>query len=354
MAIKFARARITVFLGFVEYAPMQIAFEILLGLFLLILGAEWLVRGSSQLAFALGVPALIVGLTVVAFGTSAPELAVSIKAAYAGEASVALGNVFGSNIANMLLVLGLSATVAPLAVSPQIIRIDMPILIAVSGLSWLLAFDRAYQRFDGVVLILLLVGYICLQLYIARKQFRSGKDDTTNLSGDNELPTLQIAVDEPQKSNIPLAIVGCIAGLAMLVFGSDWLVSGAISLATNLGVSPAIIGLTVVAVGTSMPEIVTSCVAAYRGERELAIGNVVGSNLFNLLAVLGISCTVAPQVIPVADQFLKLDIPLMLVVTAVCYPIFLTGRLVSRREGIVMLSVYVIYVAYGIVTSNVN
>ncbi len=246
------------------------------GLLLLIVGAELLVRGASRLAAAAGVSPLVIGLTVVAFGTSTPEMAVSVVSAANGQAGLSLGNVLGSNLFNVLFILGLSALIAPLAVSSQLVRFDVPFMIAVSFLMLALGWDGRFGRLDGLLLI---TGVVLYTLILFRK---SGGE-----------PTPAAATARPSRKLMwfanPILVLG---GLGLLVLGSRWLVDGSVGIARSLGVSDLIVGLTVVAAGTSLPEAATSIVAAFRGQRDIAVGNVVGSNIFNILAVLGLSSLV--------------------------------------------------------------
>lgn len=311
------------------------------GLVFLIIGAEFLVRGASQLAAALGVPSLIIGLTVVAFGTSAPELAVSVESALSGEAEIALGNVVGSNICNVLLILGLSALVTPLIVSKQLIRIDVPFMIGVSCLLLLLMWDGNLSRFDGLVLMIGFVAYTGLQVVLGRK-------------GDGELEG--VLEEEPTAAGRGLLllkrIVFLVGGLGMLILGARWLVEGAVELALYLEFSEAVVGLTIVAAGTSMPEAVTSVVASLRGERDIAVGNVVGSNLFNILAVLGIASLVSPGPIAVPASMLSFDMPVMLAVAFVCMPIFFIGGVITRWEGGILFVYYLAYTLYLVLAAQ--
>jgi cation:H+ antiporter len=306
------------------------------GLVLLVVGAEWLVRGASRLAAAIGIPPLVIGLTVVAFGTSAPEMAVSLKAVMAGQAGIAVGNVVGSNIFNVLCILGVSALIVPLTVSQQLIRFDVPLMIAASVVVWLLAGDRALGRYEGALLFGALIVYTAFLIYYGRKKEQPSPE--------------QEAVSETRAWGRHLAFIG--VGLAMLVFGSRWLVDGAISIAQWLGVSEVVIGLTVVAVGTSLPEVVTSVVASLRGERDIAVGNVVGSNLFNLLGVLGLAALFAPEAVPVASSVVGFDLPVMIAVAFVCLPIFFTGGRISRWEGGLLLAYFAAYTTYLILATS--
>ncbi|MDY0022918.1 calcium/sodium antiporter [Arenimonas caeni] len=307
----------------------------LAGLALLILGAELMVRGASRLSLSLGIAPLVVGLTVVSFGTSAPELAISVKSALGGQADLALGNVVGSNIFNVLFILGLSALVAPLVVDRQLVRQDVPILIAASLLVGGMAFDRDISRGDGAVLVLLLVAYTGLLYWSSRRAAPAELEDP-----------LVVGADSPWLSRLWVQLLLIVAGLALLVLGSRWLVAAAIDMATALGVSPLVIGLTIVSAGTSLPEVATSVVAAARGEREIAVGNVIGSCIFNLLAVLGISALVAPQGLGVPGALLAFDLPVMFAVAVACLPVLFTGHRIGRAEGALFLAYYVFYVTY--------
>ena len=309
------------------------------GIVLLIVGAELLVRGATRLAAAAGVSPLVIGLTVVAFGTSSPELAVSMKAALAGQAGLAVGNVVGSNIFNVLLILGLSAVVAPLLVSRQLIRLDVPVMIGVSGLVWLLAADGKVGRLEGVGLFLILVVYTVALIVQSRRETKAVKDEYA-------------AVLQPGRGRWPRELALVVGGLALLVLGSDWLVTGASATARALGVSDLILGLTIVAAGTSMPEAVTSVVASLRGQRDIAVGNVVGSNIFNLLAVLGLSSLVSPGGMAVSAAALHFDIPVMTAVALACLPVFFTGQTIARWEGGLFLGYYVAYTVYLVLAAQ--
>jgi len=299
------------------------------GLAVLIAGAELLVRGASRLATALGIPPLIVGLTVVAFGTSSPELAVSLKAAFAGQAEIAVGNVVGSNIFNVLFILGLSSMVAPLIVSSRLVRLDVPLMIAVSAAAFLLGLDGAIDRLDG---LLLCAGGAIYTLFL----IRAGRSDPAPSSPDRSRGPAGTVID-----------VACMAaGLALLVLGSRWLVDASVSIARSFGVSELVIGLTLISAGTSLPEVVTSIVASVRGERDIAVGNIVGSNLFNLLAVLGISAAVSPAPIPVARSVLGFDLPVMIAVALACLPIFFSGARITRWEGALLFGGYVAWTSF--------
>lgn len=312
----------------------SIAFQFLVGFVLLIGGADLLVRGASRLASALGVSPLVVGLIVVGFGTSAPEVAVSVGAVLAGSGDIALGNVVGSNIANVLLVLGIAAALSPLAVERRVARWDVPLVIAASLLLAVLALDGAVGRGDAALLLALLAAWIVHTVRSSRRDLAAAR---------SALPAPAGAAREPRRIPWNLGLVA--VGLGMLVLGSDFLVGAATAMARALGVGPLVIGLTIVAVGTSLPEIATSVVAAFRGERDIAVGNILGSNLFNILCVLGLAGLADPGGVPVDPRALSLDLPVMIGAALVCLPLFLSGSRVSRLEGLLLLLAYAGYTA---------
>ncbi len=302
------------------------------GLVMLIIGAELLVRGASHLAAALGLSPLVIGLTVVAFSTSSPELAVSVQSSLSGQPDIALGNVIGSNICNVLLILGISATITPLAVAHQLIRIDVPLMIGASILVLVLAWDGLISRVDGALLFSGIIAYIVFTIY------QNHQDNAQEQAG----------VVSNTSAYTPLQMVWhvsmIVAGLFLLVLGSDWMVNSAVVIAQLFGISELVIGLTIIALGTSLPEVATSVMASIKGERDIAVGNVVGSNLFNILTILGLTSLIAP--ITVAPNILVFDLPLMIVVALACLPIFFTGMQIARWEGILFLVYYVAYTAF--------
>lgn len=308
------------------------------GLIILSYGADLLVRGASRLAQALGISSLVVGLTVVAFGTSAPELAVSIQSAFAGHADLAIGNVVGSNIFNVLLILGVSALITPLVVARQLVRIDVPLLIVVSVAVWVMSLDGSLGVVDGALLTTGIVAYTAFTVRQSRRETKR-----------NASPTEE---QKPTAKALFLDVALVVGGLAMLVVGSRWFVAGAVQVAQWLGVSDLVIGLTIVAAGTSLPEVAASVAASLKGERDLAVGNVIGSNLFNLMCVLGISALVSPKGLPVPASALAFDIPVMVAVSVACLPIFFAGHLITRREGAVFLAFYVAYAAYVVLSAQ--
>jgi cation:H+ antiporter len=317
------------------------------GLVLLVLGAEALVRGASKLASSLGVPPLIVGLTVVAYGTSTPEIAVSLQAALAGQADIAVGNVVGSNIFNVLFILGLSAMIVPLVVSRQLVWMDVPIMIGVSVLLLVMALDGRVSRLEGGVLALGIVGYTVFLIRQARREKASAREAAEAGGGEDPRPAPASAV---RMWVVNLAYIA--AGLGLLVLGARWFVDASVAIARLMGVSELVIALTIVAAGTSMPEVATSIIASIRGERDIAVGNVVGSNIYNILAVLGLTALISPGGVAVAPAALDFDIPVMVAVALASLPIFFTGHLIARWEGWLFFGYYVAYTAYLVLASQ--
>ena len=303
------------------------------GLALLVLGADLLVKGASRIAAGFGISPLIIGLTVVAFGTSAPEMAISVSSALKGEADIAVGNVVGSNIFNVLFILGVSALITPLVVSEQLVRMDVPIMVGVSLLAFAVSMDGKISSLEGAVLFGGIIAYVALLIRVSRRSGAGGE-----------------AIESSKHWSINLMLI--VVGLALLIQGSHWLVTSAITIAQALGVSELVIGLTIVAAGTSMPEVATSIVATIRGQRDIAVGNVVGSNIFNILAVLGVTAMVAPGGLAVSDAAINFDYPVMLAVAVACLPIFFVGYTIERWEGALFLGYYVAYTAYLILAAT--
>lgn len=296
------------------------------GLALLVLGGEALVRGASALAARLGLSPLVVGLTVVAWGTSAPELAVSLSAASRGQGDLALGNVLGSNIVNVLVVLGVSAIAAPLVVSGRLVRLDVPILVVLSAAVWGFALDGRIGRAEGAALVVAAGLYTAFSVRVSRGEEAEGGG-------------------RPAALGLAAAAGALFLGLVLLTLGSDWLVWSATLFARSLGASELVIGLTVVAVGTSLPEMAASVTAALRGERELAVGNAIGSNIFNLTTVLGLTAAATREGVPVAGAALALDLPVMNAVALACLPVFFHLR-VGRVAGVALVAAYAAYASY--------
>jgi cation:H+ antiporter len=317
------------------------------GLVGLVLGAELLVRGASRLALSFGISPLVVGLTVVAFGTSAPEMAVSTGAVLNGQTDLALGNVIGSNIFNVLFILGLSALITPLVVNVQLIRQEVPILIGASLLVLLMALDGRISGAEGALLFGLLISYTVFLVRQSRAESQATRDQyDAEFSG-----SVGQAGATSGWANSRLAQLGLlVVGLGLLVAGSDALVTSAVSFARAMGISELVIGLTIIAAGTSLPEVATSVVAALKGERDIAVGNVVGSNVFNLLGCIGLSGMVAAlsgaSTLPVPASALNFDLWVMVAVALACLPVFITGREIARWEGALFLGYYVAYVSF--------
>ncbi|MEN1681853.1 MAG: calcium/sodium antiporter [Planctomycetota bacterium] len=306
------------------------------GLVGLVVGGDLLVRGASKLALAAKVSPLVIGLTVVALGTSAPELGVSVQSCFAGATELAIGNAVGSNISNILLVLGSTAAVSAVVVNTRLFRLDIPVMIAAAIALWVLGADGNLNRIEGGVLVLAMIGYLWWTVQVGRKEQRKLDAEIDELLDDAPAGA----------AGLTLAVGQVVVGLVLLVGGANFLVEGCVQLAEAWGISQMVIGLTVTAIGTSLPELFTSIVAAWRGKQDLAVGNVVGSNILNVLAVLGISSTVAPAGIPVSPDALSLHIPIMVAVSVCCLPIFLTGAVIVRWEGLLMLTYYLVFLAF--------
>lgn len=313
---------------------------LIIGLVILTFGAELLVRGSSRLAAIAGVPPLIVGLTIVAFGTSAPEMAVSIKAAWLNQADIALGNVVGSNIFNILFIVGACAVILPLVVHVAIIRFDVPIMVVAAVVTWLFSLDGKISRIDGIICVLGLIAFTVFAVIRGRRESASAPKEFAEEYGKSPRGAGAAA----------LSVVYVLIGLGLLVWGARWLVWSAVGIANSLlpenSPRELIIGLTIVAAGTSLPEVATSVIATIKGERDIAVGNVVGSNIFNVFGVLGFSAAIAPSGIAVSPAALHFDIPFMIAVSVACLPIFFTGSRINRWEGGLFLAYYVAYTAY--------
>ena len=309
---------------------LEIILYLVGGLIMLFIGAEGLIRGSSNLAIKIGITPLVVGLTVVAFGTSTPELVVSLKAALLGNSSISLGNVVGSNIANIALILGVAALIKPLDVHAKVIMREIPIMIGISLLLLLLLLDGELGFIDGLVFVSGLITYTFVNVWMARKE---------------KSPEVVKEFKEGLKSKlgIPVSIVLMIAGLGLLILGANLFVQSAVAIAKMFNVSDAIIGLTIVAIGTSLPELITSIVAAYKKESDIAIGNVVGSNIFNILGILGITALI----IPISSAGISyIDLGVMLFTAIILFPLSRSGFSISRMEGALLLAGYAGYIYY--------
>ncbi len=317
----------------------------LAGMAALVVGAELLVRGASKLALSFGISPLVVGLTIVAFGTSAPELAVSVGAVLDGRTDIAIGNVVGSNIFNVLFILGLSALIVPLVVNIQLIRQEVPIMVGASVLLLALGIDGSLSWMDGAILFGLMLAYTVFLVVQSRRE--------TKVAQDEYAQEVQPAVQGAWDSKLPVQLLLIAAGLVALVLGSDWLVTASVTFAKAMGVSDLVIGLTIVAAGTSMPEVATSITAAIKGERDIAVGNVVGSNTFNILGCLGLSGLVSGEAgLAMSQALMNFDIWVMLAVALACLPVFMTGREIARWEGGVFIVYYGAYVIYLVLAAQ--
>ena len=309
---------------------IEITLYLVGGLVLLFIGAEGLIRGSSSLAIKIGITPLVVGLTVVSFGTSAPELVVSLKAALMGNSSIAMGNVLGSNVANIALILGISAIIRPLNVHADVIRREIPIMIGASVLVFFLSLDGSLGIIEGIIFLLILILYTIISIVLARKE---------------KNPDVKTEFEEGLKSklNVPLSIILMIGGLGLLILGANLFVQGAVVLAKLFQISDVVIGLTIIAIGTSLPELITSIVASYKNEADIAIGNIVGSNIFNLLCILGITAII----LPISTNGISIiDWIVMLFCAVILLPLSKTGFRISRIEGGLLFTGYIIYVYF--------
>jgi len=308
------------------------------GLSVLITGGELLVRGSTSIALRLHISPLVVGLTIVAFGTSAPELFVSIQSALAGSPDLTMGNVIGSNICNLALVLGITAAISPVKVQADSIKIDWPMTMGSSTLLYLLVRENLISSYEGVLFVSILVAYTFFIIWKSRRENKRMKQ----VSGEFDLPDAPSPFVWRDVFFIALGIVG-------LSLGSDWLVKGAKNIALQFGVTERIIGITILALGTSLPELVTSMVASFKKETDIAVGNLMGSNIFNVLSILGITSII--QEIQVSDVIISSDMIWMLLITFLVFPMMLHKKEVGRIEGLILLGIYLYYI-YTVVSVN--
>ncbi|WP_159833237.1 calcium/sodium antiporter [Micrococcus sp. 116] len=327
--------------------------RIVAGLVLLVLGGEFLVRGASALAGRFGISSLVIGLTVVSAATSAPEFAVSVGAVLRDEPGLAVGNAVGSNIINVLLILGLSALVVPLAVKRRLIRFDLPLMVVLSVLLLLVSLDGRISAVDGLILFFGVVVHTIMSVVISR---RDAKTAVNAREGTGDSATVDPADEERAAlgASVSRSLFFVLLGVALLVAGATLLVEGAVNIATTLGVSSLVVGLTVVAVGTSLPELATSIIAVRRGERDLAVGNVVGSNIFNIGVVLGLTALISLEGIPVSGAAVAFDIPVMLAAAVALLPIAFTGFAVARWEGGLFVVLYAAYTGYLVLAATAH
>jgi len=308
----------------------------LLGLLAVVGGAELIVRGASVLAARVGISPMVIGATVVAIGTSTPELAIAIEAAGRGSGALVLGNVAGSNTLNILFILGLIALIRPVVLRSRVIRFDLPVLVGAASLLLLLAADGVVSRVDGILLLALGLFYSFLVVRAARRE-----SIAVRIQFAREFGVPRSAITSTGR--VVRAAIWLIAGIAVVVVGADLLVDGAVSIARDLGAPEAVIGLTIVAIGTSAPELVTAVVAALRREQDLAVGNLIGSSIFNIVLILGIAALIPVDGVPVEPAVLWIDFAVMLGATIVCIPVFVTGTRISRLEGAALVAAYLAY-----------
>jgi cation:H+ antiporter len=316
----------------------------LVGLAALVLGAEVMVRGGAEVAARFGISPIVVGLTVVSIGTSLPELAVGVVAAREGSGALAVGNIAGTNVVNLLLILGVSALILPLTMATRTLRFELPVMAGAAVLMLVLALDGNLSRVDGIVLATGAVVYTVALIQMTRRESRVVVGEYDAAYADTE------AAGRTRPTALYVGMM--LAGIAVVVIGADWLVDGAVGMARSFGVSDALIGLTVVAIGTSAPELVTTVVSTVRGNRDIAIGNLLGSSIYNILLILGATCLVAKDGLVLPASLVRIDIPIMVAVALACIPIFVTGRRVSRGEGGAMVAAYVAYLTFLLITQS--
>ncbi|MDI3510322.1 MAG: cation:H+ antiporter [Betaproteobacteria bacterium] len=310
------------------------------GLVIVVLGAEMLLRGATRIASMLGVSPIIIGLTVVSVGTSAPELAVGLTAAHEGRGPLAVGNIAGTNIVNILLILGLSAAIRPLPTRSLSVRLDVPVMIATAGVLFIMALDGVLDRTEGLGLLLAAIVYTVALVMLSRQEDSSTRLEFRDALAGQTPPSPHTTGGGAWVWNAGLLV----AGMALAVLGAELLVAGAVELAKAYGVSDAFIGLTIVAIGTSAPELVTTLISTARNDRDVAIGNLIGSSIYNVLVILGLTMLAAPASgVDVSAEVLWIDLPLAALVAIVCLPVFRSDRMVSRREGVGFVLAYVAY-----------
>ena len=310
------------------------------GLVIVVLGAEMLLRGATRIASMLGVSPIIIGLTVVSVGTSAPELAVGLTAAHEGRGPLAVGNIAGTNIVNILLILGLSAAIRPLPTRSLSVRLDVPVMIATAGVLFIMALDGVLDRTEGLGLLLAAIIYTVALVMLSRQEDSSTRLEFRDALAGQAPPSRHPTGGGAWVWNAVLLV----AGMALAVLGAELLVAGAVELAKAYGVSDAFIGLTIVAIGTSAPELVTTLISTARNDRDVAIGNLIGSSIYNVLVILGLTMLAAPASgVDVSAEVLWIDLPLAALVAIVCLPVFRSDRMVSRREGVGFVLAYVAY-----------
>ena len=300
------------------------------GLIVLIVAGETLVRGAVGIALKFNIPTLVIGMTIVSFGTSAPELLVSLKAALNGHPELAVGNVLGSNIANIALVLGITTMILPITVKRSTAIVDWPIMMGTTILFYIFISNKTIEWYEGVIFTIGLIAFNYYMFWSAKKQ--------------NKTEELETDIEEVKKSSVFVNVLFIVAGAVGLAFGANWLLDGAVQIASNFGVSEHVIGVTIVAFGTSVPELITSVVAAFKKHTDISVGNLIGSNIFNILGVVGITAMV--KEIPVSLQVLTNDIYWMLGISLLVFPLMIIGFKVNRIRGFILFSAYCVYIYF--------
>lgn len=314
----------------------------LFGLGALIVGAEVMVRGGAEVAVRLGISPIVIGLTIVSIGTSMPELAVGVVAAGEGSGALAVGNIAGTNVVNVLLILGLSAALVPLTLQSRTIRFELPIMAAAALVLWTLAADGVLTRLDGAILVGGAFVYTVAVIWSARRESHAVVEEfAAELVAEYATEEVGAVATKGHRTSINVAMT--VGGIAVVVLGADWLVDGAVGMARQFGVSDALIGLTIVAIGTSAPELVTTIISTIRGDRDIAIGNLIGSSIYNILLILGVTCLVPAHGLNLPSSLVTIDLPVMVAVALLCIPIFISGRRVTRVEGALMVAAYAAY-----------
>ncbi|MGB0887572.1 MAG: calcium/sodium antiporter [Vicingaceae bacterium] len=302
------------------------------GLAVLIIAGELLVRGAVGIALKFNIPTIVIGMTIVSFGTSAPELLVSLKAALNNHAELAIGNVIGSNIANIALVLGVTTMILPITVKRSTVKVDWPIMMGASMLFFIFILNNVIEWYEGLIFT---AGLIAFNFYMFWNAKRKGEKEE-----------LDVDTEDLKKSSLLLNSVLIILGCIGLAFGANWLLDGAVTIASNFGVSEHVIGVTIVAFGTSVPELITSVVAAFKKHTDISVGNLIGSNIFNILGVLGITALV--KEIPVTDQVINIDSLWMLAIAFLIFPLMIIGFKVNRLRGLLLFAFYGVYIYFAL------
>jgi cation:H+ antiporter len=315
------------------------------GLGALVAGAELIVRGAGKIASRLGISPIVVGLTVVAIGTSMPELAIGVVAASEGSGALAVGNIAGANVINLLFVLGLSALILPLAIEMRTLRSELPVMAGAAILLWVLSANGVLSRIDGVVLVIGAIAYTCAVIWAARRETQAAAAEFADA-----YPADGAQTSSGHRTVLHVGMM--LGGIAVVVLGAQWLVDAAVGMARAFSVSDALIGLTVVALGTTAPELVTTVVSTLRGERDIAIGNLLGSSIYNILLILGVTCLVPAHGLELTPALVRIDIPIMVAATLVCIPIFISGRRVGRVEGAAMVAAYLAFLVFLLATQT--